>query len=447
MKRLLILLFLLPFFLFGQNTGGEPGRNIDSLKLALKNAKHDTVRCNILSALAENADDDEWPAFNEQLKSLTEKNIANNSTPKKFYLKHLANALNNVGFLSDNKGDIPKALENFHKSLTILEELGYKKETANSLNNIAGVYKEQGDFFKALDYYNKSLKICKEISDKKGIAEALGNLGTIYQDENNIPKALDHYNRSLKISEEIGYKEGIANTFNNLGTIYKNQKEDPKALDYFQKSLKIQEEISDKHGVANSLTNIANLLMKENKLNEAIVYANKGMQISQELGYPTAIKRSANSLKAIFILQNKYKEAFEMYDLEVQMKDSIRNEETKKATIKKQMQYDYDVKARELKNEQDKKNIIAQEELKQREKERNYFIIGFGLVIILALFIFRGYRQKQKANILINKQKLEVEESKKQIIDSINYAKRIQGAHLPSEIYIKKSIARLQNKT
>ncbi|MBK7666960.1 MAG: hypothetical protein IPJ32_06130 [Sphingobacteriaceae bacterium] len=39
------------------------GQSIDSLKLALKNAKHDTVRCNILNTLAETASDEEWPAF------------------------------------------------------------------------------------------------------------------------------------------------------------------------------------------------------------------------------------------------------------------------------------------------------------------------------------------------------------------------------------------------
>ncbi len=161
---------------------------------------------------------------------------------------------------------------------------------------------------------------------------------------------------------------------------------------------------------------------------------------------PENIKNSAQTLKQIFQKQNKYKEAFEMYELEITMQDSINNEETQKAAVKKQMQYQYETQARELQNEQDKKDILAKAELEQRKKERNYFIIGFALVIVLAGFIFRSYRQKQKANILITEQKKEVEESKKEILDSIHYAKRIQKAHLPTLNYIEKNLNRLQKK-
>jgi hypothetical protein len=65
------------------------------------------------------------------------------------------------------------------------------------------------------------------------------------------------------------------------------------------------------------------------------------MQTSKELGFPNSIKFSAQALKIIFQKQNKYKEAFEMYELEIKMRDSINNQETQKASVKKQMQYEY----------------------------------------------------------------------------------------------------------
>ena len=66
------------------------------------------------------------------------------------------------------------------------------------------------------------------------------------------------------------------------------------------------------------------------------------------------------------------------------------------------------------------------------------------LVLVLAIFIFRGYRQKQKANVLISEQKQLIEEKQKDIIDSINYAKRIQQSQLPTEKYINKNLKRMQ---
>jgi hypothetical protein len=157
------------------------------------------------------------------------------------------------------------------------------------------------------------------------------------------------------------------------------------------------------------------------------------MQVAKELGFPENIKNSAITLKEIYKSQNKYNEALEMFELEIKMRDSIYNQETQKATIKKQMQYTFEKKELETKAEQDKKDAIAKAELKQKENERNYFIAGFGLVLILALFIFRGYQQKQNANAIILEQKHLVDEKQKEILDSIHYAKRIQTALLPNE--------------
>ncbi|MDP3147436.1 MAG: tetratricopeptide repeat protein, partial [Bacteroidota bacterium] len=495
------ILCLLSFVSFSQN--------IDSLKLALKNAKHDTTRCNILATLAETASDEEWPKYNEQLLKLSESKIKltqKSSIDYKIYLLHYAGALNNIGVIYNNQRDIPKALEYNSKSLKIREEIGDKSGIATSLNNIGVIYDKQGDIPKALEYYSKSLKIYEDIGDKKGIATSLNNIGYIYENLGDIPKALENYDKSLKIYEEIGDKEGIAYYLNNIGYIYKNQgdipttleyyskslkireeigdkegiatslnnigfiysiqgdpsitsskedalragipkaleyyskslkiqeeigdkegiatslnnigfiykiqgdpsitssKEDalragiPKALEYYSKSLKIYEEIGDKEGIATSLNNIGFIYNSQGNLKEGFTYAKRSMDVAKELGFPENIKNSAHTIKTIYQKQKKYKEAFEMYELEIKMRDSITNQETQKAAIKKQLQYTYEKKELETKAEQDKKDTIAKAELKQKVNERNYFIVGFGLVLILALFILRGYKQKQKAN-------------------------------------------------
>ena len=64
--------------------------------------------------------------------------------------------------------------------------------------------------------------------------------------------------------------------------------------------------------------------------------------------------------------------------------------------------------------------------------------------IVLGAFIFRAFRQKQKVNLIISKQKELVEEKQREILDSIHYAKRIQQSLLPTEKYIDKNINRLK---
>jgi tetratricopeptide (TPR) repeat protein len=438
--------------LYSQNASGESSRTIDSLKLALKNAKHDTTRAQILyswgTQIYLELPDSGIILFQNVAKIAeeTKNKYKKFGTENKSILLSQANSLSDIGNIYFNKGEIPKALEYHSKSLKIQEEIGYKLGIASCLSNLGSIYDSQGDFSKGLEYYNKSLKIVEEVGDKQGIANALNNIGYVYYNQKNIPKALEYYTRSSKIYEETGDRRGLAVTLNNFASIYYDQGDITKALEYFTISLKIREEIGDKQGAAYALHNIGVIYYKQDNLKEGFIYAKKGMDLAKEIGYPENIKKAAKLLKRIFQKQNKYKEAFEMFELEIKMRDSINNQETQKAAIKKQMQYTYEKKELETKAEQEKKDAIAKAEFKQKENERNYFIVGFGLVAVLALFILRGYKQKQKANEVIAAQKHLVDEKQKEILDSIRYAKRIQTALMPSEKYIDKSLKQLNKK-
>jgi serine phosphatase RsbU (regulator of sigma subunit) len=121
------------------------------------------------------------------------------------------------------------------------------------------------------------------------------------------------------------------------------------------------------------------------------------------------------------------------------------NEANTKKSVQAEMNYEFEQKQTAEKAEQDKKDAIVEQDRKKQEVIRNSFIAGFLLMLALAFFIFRGYRQKQKANEIITQQKEEVEKQKtiveqqkalveeknKDILDSITYAKRLQDAILP----------------
>ena len=215
MRKLVFILFLFPCLLFGQN------KTIDSLKLALKNAKHDTTLCNILSLLAQTASDKEWPAFNEQLLKLSEKGLVATKEPstkiKRFYLSHLGMAFSNQAFLEQQRGNIPKALIYNLKNLKIQSEIGSKDGVAAAFLNIGIIYYHRGDHAKGLDYYQRGLKLAEEINDKDLIAYALENIAISYQNQGNLTQALECYYKILKIREDIKFKMGIAASFNKIG--------------------------------------------------------------------------------------------------------------------------------------------------------------------------------------------------------------------------------------
>ncbi|MBK9285318.1 MAG: tetratricopeptide repeat protein [Sphingobacteriaceae bacterium] len=481
---------------------------LDSLKLALddlsnsqESVSNDSTRCLILVKLLEAEKNDAiWPKYNEQLKSIAEKNLAkltSSDSEYETYKLYLGDALNNIGYLNRKHGDVYKALEYYNESFKIQEEIKNKEGIAYVLNNMGNIYHFIGDISRALEYYSNSLKIQEEIEDKVGMALSLNNIGAIYNSLNDIPRALDYfgeslkiqeeiedksgiafslsnigfiysgqedfalalnyYNKSLKIQEEIGDKIGIAITLNNIGGIYKSQKNYVNSLAYYHKSLKIQEEVDDKNGAAYTLSNIGVTYLYQKNYSKALDFCLKSMKVSKELGFPENIKAAAITLNKVYKATNNHKLALENYELYIQMRDSINNESNRKASIRSQLKYEYEKQAAadsaaHAKESEVKNAELAKQsaEIKAKKNQQYALFGGLGLVMIFAGFMFNRFKvtQKQKGIIehqkeIVEEQKKLVEEKQKEILDSIQYARRIQMAQIPSETQVKTMLNKL----
>ena len=249
----------------------------------------------------------------------------------------------------------------------------------------------------------------------------------------------------------------MAISFYNIGGIYRYRGDLTKAIEYYNRSLKLGEELKDKDAMTNPLNNIAEALLQQGKTDKALEFGLKGLKIAKELGYPNNIKTIAKTLKKIYEKQNKSKEAYEMYDLHIRMRDSINNEETKKASVRSELKYEYEKKAAadSVKNAEEQKiknaQLSAQHAQLKQEKTQRYALYG-GLVLIIAFlaFVFNRFRITQRQKVIIEKQKQDVDhayeklhEKNQEVMDSIYYARRIQRALVTSEKYIAKHLNKL----
>ncbi len=438
----IILCVLVSYVSFAQNASGDYDRTIDSLKNALNSTTDDTVKVNLLLQLVESiSDDDVWPKYNEQMLQISEKIVqSKNVAIRRKGKKGLADAYNNIGFMYNNQGDIPNALDFFGKSLRMQEELGDKEGIAELMSNIGVIYYFQNELPKALDYYLKSLKLREALGDKNAIANSLNNIGNLFYTQNNMQRALYYSTRSLKLQQEIGDKEGMSYSLNNLGGIYFSKGDIDKALDYYLQSKTTREEIGDQQGISASMHNIATVYLKRASENDkqknlalALAYTDSSLALAKKLGFPASIRNAERLLSKIDSAKGNYAAAWEHYKQYVFYKDSINNEANHQASIKSQLKYVFEKKEAIIKEQQDKERAIG------REKHRIQQIIiwcvvgGLILVLVFSFFIFRSLTQNRKANKIISSQKKLVEdknhiieEKQKEIIDSINYAKRIQ---------------------
>ena len=142
------------------------------------------------------------------------------------------------------------------------------------------------------------------------------------------------------------------------------------------------------------------------------------------------------------------------------MRDSVNNQETKKASIKSQLKYEYEKQAAadSVKHAQAQKVKDAQlraqnASLKQQKTQRYVLYGGLLLVVGILIFMINRFRITQRQKALIQKQKVFVDEAyeklhekNKEVLDSIHYAQRIQKALITSEKYIDKQLNKLNKK-
>ena len=386
--------------------------------------------------------------------------------------KGVAKSLNNIGMIYMDQGDFAKAVDYFTKSLTINEEIGDKIGMAKSFNNIGIIYYVQGDYETATDYYTNSLTIEEEIGDKIGMSRSFNNIGLIYKDQGDFAKAIDYYTKSLTIQEEIGDKIGLATSLNNIGTIYMNQGDYETATDYYTNSLTIYEEIGNKQGTATSLNNIGLIYNHQGDYAKAKNHSLRALSIAQEIGAAKETKSASEALTQAYKKLGNYKESLAMYELFITMRDSINSEENQKEVIRQELKYNYEKQTDSIAIEQSKKEELAlaeqqrKEDIATKENEKKNLIIaagagGLGLVLIFTFFVINRLRVTRKQKSIIEAKKTEVEQQKtavetahketerqkhlieeahKEITDSINYAKRLQDAILPSLDEVNKHL-------
>jgi serine phosphatase RsbU (regulator of sigma subunit)/Tfp pilus assembly protein PilF len=359
---------------------------------------------------------------------------------KKSFLRSKSYALNNMGLIYMNQGNISQALDHYYRSLKLMEENGDEPGIILCLNNIGGIYRDQSDNIQALDYYFRALKLARENNDKDGTAFSLGNIGIIYLNQKHYDQALATYFKSLAIRESINDQEGTATSLGNIGLIYENKNQNKKALDYYLRSLEKLKEIDDQDGISYTLSNIGNVYLKENNLPKAYEAAMEAFDIGKKINFPQDIGDAASVLQNIYRKQNKWKEALEMHDLYITMKDSLVNEETQKEATKMQLQYQYEKEKLALEKEQEKRNVIIREEKTQQRLITLSVSGGLFLALIFSVFLYNRFRVTHKQKQIIVEQKQTVEKKQKEIIDSIHYAQRIQSTLLAQKELLNKNI-------
>jgi serine phosphatase RsbU (regulator of sigma subunit) len=345
-----------------------------------------------------------------------------------------------LGLVQREKGVYNRSSEYYYTALELAEHNNFKKQKAAIYNGIAILAAIEKDPEKAIEYYTKSLEMYKELNFLPGQSSIYNNIGLTYLDKHNNSAALKFFFKALEISNKMKEEFNIAVNSENIGLAYHELKNDNLALIYYAKAIKIWYAREDENSIPITLGYMANTFIRQKKWTKAIDTLQRALIFSKKANSLASQRDIAYHLSDAYEGNSDVANAFKYYKLGKELSDSITNGDKTKEITEIQLNYTFNkIKVRDsIKHELEVKSKESQLRVEQNYK---YIISGvLILVLILLFFVFKNYKEKQKANELITVQKDLVEKKQQEILDSITYARRIQTALLTQDQVINSCI-------
>jgi len=441
-KIIFFLLFSLYAFTGFCQRRAHTAASFDSLIKATEVRKDDTIKLKNLCII--------WDIFEHAGKmdtSLYYIKQAYSLAIKLNRQEQVANAFLCMGSTYYDLGAYPQALDSYMQALKVAQQTQNKYYIAAATCNLGLVYFAENEFDKALDYYSEALKMDQARHDSANITAAATDVGTVYYQRKNYTEALKYFKMCLVIDNRRHFVNGIAPDLDNIGSIYLEVHKYDSALIYFQKSIKVSESTNDVLGIINGKLNLGEVYLRTKKYDEAAKLLTRAYALSDTIHSLDDKKTSSHLLSELYAEKGEWEKAYKIYQTYIATEDSLVGESRSKEIGRIEVKSGYDKQLALQKAESDKK-----EALNEAENKKERIVIGFAIVItlavgIIAFIIFRSLKTTRKQKEQIEEQKKEVEEKKllveeknKEVLDSITYAKRLQDAILPPISAIKKQL-------
>ncbi len=444
-KFLLLLFLFFNLFFFAQSIP-----KVDSLRLVLKTSGiKDTSKANIYNDIAD--------IFEEKASDscVYYAKIALSISQKTNFVSGCGRAYNTIGSYYNGKGEYQLALANYIEGYKIYEKNNNRRAMSNLMNSIGNTYLGIDNVTKALESYKQSYDIAQSDSNTYMMGISSIGLGNIYLLKKDATQALSFFIRAKEVFQKNKnslYPLSVTHTLIGDALIELNKFDE--AFVNFNKAVEQLKTLNNTYGIAATYKVIAEAYQKKGDLKNTLSYFLKSYEIFTERKAYDDLQSITLNISEVYKHQKNFEKALEYANKHMSFKDSVLNSEKNKQLLEVETKYETEKKEQQnilLK----KQNDLSNERIKQQKTISYIIIVSLALSILFGIFMFRVYSQKKKAHTLITKQKEQVEQKQfeieaqkevielkqKEIVDSINYAKRIQYALLANQELLKSQLS------
>lgn len=322
-------------------------------------------------------------------------------------------------------GNYPEALDDFLKSADVAKKSNDITQEGSAYDAIADVYSLTDDYEKSMLYHRMAIANFARSLDSGTLASAIFNTGEAFRNFNAYDSALIYFQRAEKIFEKINSPLGKAYAQGNMGMVYNSlgknnlaERNLASAILYFQTSRNYAP-------VCEYDLSLADIYLRKGNATAALNYAKKSLEIAQQGKLKEQIKSADQKLSDLYDSTHEPELALKYYKDYIAVKDSIINLDAQKKMQNAQAKFDDDRKNAELRALHKKQTL---------QKILLFISLGIlALIIVLVIKLLSNIKQKQRAYILLNKQKEISEQQRDQTNKALQELKRTQAHLVQSE--------------
>jgi serine phosphatase RsbU (regulator of sigma subunit) len=425
MYRFRFLSTLLFILTIACHSPAQNQRKIDSLLRILPTCKEDTEKVKVLCHLG-------WEISYKDLNlGLKYSEESLNLALKLNDDKGLGRAYHNIGSIYLDLGDLNKAGEFLLKELHQLETKDTQHSRTGCYTELGILYQTENNYPMALHFDSLALASSLKSNDKSSMSVCYVNIAGLYENMGLFDKAIEANKICLKLNQESKYQEAIAAAYMNIGDINLHLKKYPEALSNFRLGLEVYRINKLNFSFPAGFSNLGDYYLETHEYKTSILYYDSALTLLAQNHQKERMMEVHGKMSEAYEGAGDYRHAFASEKAYETLKDSLFNDKKSKEFTRNELKYEFDKKEQADKMEQVKKDASI----------RLIFIAlggGFITLLIFLYYVNRSNRQKKRINLQLEHVNALIQEKNKNITDSINYAKRIQGAILPSKQTVRE---------
>lgn len=353
---------------------------------------------------------------------------------------------------TDNLND---GIEKYLEGAKILEKSKLKNLSllSEAYGMLGQLFQSKGEDESALEFIEKELGIAELLKSDQQIGHSLTNLGIAYSALDRHEEAKDCYERSIIYKRKLGDSLGVAINLNNVSGEYSELGDEKAAVNALSEAYIIAQQVNSNLWLAITEVNLGDQYLQQKNYKQALHYLTLSLEKAVVLDYGELISAIYQTQMKTYAEMGDYKSAYTSSTLYFEKEMEMIRNNSSVAVTEMKTKYETEKKdnqIKELNHQQELQNaqlIINETEAEQSKMQKYYLFAGLGLTGLFSLFLFNRFRITRKQKHIIEEQKGKVDlafdqlESKNhEILDSINYAKRIQSAILPPTTFVKSCL-------